>query len=152
MNRLSLRFLLLAVVGAMALLVLQWHFSVAWAGYYSRFPWAGYGQAMGDGHVPAFLTTSPRSLLVGFCVLFALPFVTFWLGGGRPLLSSLALWAGVMGSLVGVWVATSQLRQDSNMWPIDLVFFIFITGVPMMAGALTVLGVQKARKPLKCRP
>src|SRR5579859_745596 len=126
MNRSSLlRMLIFTLVGGLALLMLQWHFSHTWAGYYSRFPWRGYEQAMSEGRVPAFLTTSPRSLLVGCCVLFALPLLTFWSGRERPLLSSLALWAGVMVSLVGVWVTTPQLRQDSNLWPIDMVLLLF---------------------------
>ena len=82
MNRALLRMLLFALVGGLALLILQWHFSLTWAGYYSRFPWQGYGQAMREGRVPAFLTTSPRSLLVGSCALFALPLLTLWFSDG----------------------------------------------------------------------
>ena len=152
MNRAYTRIWLLLLMGAMAFLVLQWHFSHAWAGYYSRFPWRGYEQTMREGHVPAFLTTSPRSLLVGSCILFSLPFLTLWFGFGRPLLSGLALWAGVMVSLVGVWVATPRLRQDSSLWPIDIVFLLFNTGLPLMAGALGVLAIQKARERRKCAP
>jgi hypothetical protein len=150
MNRAYTRLMLLALVGTVALLVLQWHFSRTWVGYYSRFPWPGYEQAMRKGHVPAFLTTSPRSLLVGSCALFALPLSMFW-GIRRPLLSSLlALWVGIMASLVGIWVATPQLRQSSNMWPIDMVLLLFSTGLPLMAGALTVLAIQNAGGLLKC--
>jgi hypothetical protein len=142
MNRSYVRIVLLALAGMVAVLVLQWHFSQAWADYYSRFPWRGYEQAMREGLVPPFLTTSPRSFLVGSCALFAMPLLTLWFGG-RPLRSSLALWTGAMISLLGIWVATPQLRQDSNMWPIDLVFLLFDTGLPLLAGALTVLAVQK---------
>ena len=65
MNRSLIRILFFTLVGAVALLALQWHFSYAWTSYYSRFPWQGYEQAMREGHVPAFLTTSSRSSLVG---------------------------------------------------------------------------------------
>ena len=149
MNRPLLRMLLFVLVGGLAFLILQWHFSQTWAVYYSRFPWRGYEQAMREGRVPAFLTTSPRSSLVGSCALFGLPLLTLWFSDGRPLRYSLALWAGVMVSLVGVWVATPQLRQDSNLWPIDLMLLFFSTGLPIMVGALTVLAIQKARERLR---
>jgi hypothetical protein len=39
-----------------------------------------------------------------------------------------------MGAVVLVWLATAQLRQDSNMWPIDFVFLSVLTGLPMLVG------------------
>ena len=98
---------------------------------------------MAEGHVPAFFTTSPRSLLVGSLVLFLLPLLTLLFGGGQPIKFTLALWAGVMAALVSVWVATPQLRQDSNIWPIDLVLLAFRTGLPLIAGASAVVLIQK---------
>ena len=149
MNRPLLRMSLFALAGGLALLILQWHFSQSWAGYYSRFGWRGYEQAMREGRVPAFLTTSPRSFLLGSSALFALPLLTLWFGGWRPLRSSLALWAGVVVSLVGVWVATPQLRQNANLWPIDMILLFFGIGLPMMAGVLTVLAIEKVNGRLK---
>ena len=142
-NRHFVSILLCAMVGGVAALALQWHFSHAWTSYYSHFPWQGYQQAMQEGHVPAFLTTSPRSLLVGSLVLFLLPSLTLLFAGGRPIKVTLALWAGVMAALVTVWVATPRLRQDSNLWPIDLVLVSFITGLPLIAGASAVVLLQK---------
>jgi hypothetical protein len=102
---------------------------------------------MREGHVPAFLTTSSRSSLVGGMVIFSLPIVTLWFAGGRLISSTLALWAGVMVSLVTTWVATPQLRQDSNMWPIDLVLLAFSTGIPLLVGAVAFIIIRKATKP-----
>ena len=128
---------------------LQWHFSRSWSGYYSRFPWPGYEQAMKQGRVPAFLTDSPRSLRVGFCAIFALPFLTLWRSGRHALISSLALWMGIIVALMGVWLATPQFRQDSNLWPIDLVVLFFCSGLPLMAGAIALITLQKAGGLLK---
>jgi hypothetical protein len=144
MNRPLIRILIFTLVGGMVLLALQWHFSYAWTSYYARFPWQGYQQAMREGPVPAFLTTSSRSSLVGWMVLFSLPFLTFWFAAGRLISSTLALWAGVMVSLVTIWVATPQLRQDSNMWPIDLALLAFSTGIPLLVGAMVFVIIQKA--------
>ncbi len=146
MNRNFAGMVLCAVLGGAAVLVLQWHFSHAWSSYYSRFPWPGYQAAMQGGHVPAFLTSSPRSVLIGCVVLFMLPFVA--LRFGRLPLSTLALWAGVMVALVAVWVATPQLRQDSNLWPIDLVVLSFITGLPLIAGVSAAVLIRKIRERL----
>src|SRR5262249_48496928 len=96
--------------------------------------------------VPAFLTTSPRSLLVGCIFLSLLPFLTLWFAACRLITSTLALWAGVTVSLVGIWVATPQFREDSNMWPIDFVLLAFSTGIPLLLGALAVTIIQKATR------
>ena len=144
MNRTLIRFALFTLVGGVVMLALQWHFSHAWTSYYSHFPWQGYQQAMREGHVPAFLTTSSRSSLVGGMVIFSLPILTLWFAGGRLISSTLALWAGVMISLVTIWIATPQLREDSNLWPIDLVVLGFTTGVPLLLGAVVFAIIQKA--------
>jgi hypothetical protein len=146
MNRPLIRILFFALVGWVVLLALQWHFSHAWTSYYSRFPWQGYQQAMREGHVPAFLTTSSRSSLVGGMVIFSLPILTLWFAGGRLISSTLALWAGVMISLVTTWIATPQLRQDSNMRPIDLVLLAFSSGIRLLVGALVFVMIQKASR------
>ena len=84
--------------------------------------------------------------LVGGMVIFSLPILTFWFAGGRLISSTLALWAGVMVSLVTIWVATPQLRQDSNMWPIDLVLLAFSSGIRLLVGALVFVMIQKASR------
>ena len=144
MNRPFIRTLVFALLGGLAFLALQWQLSHAWTSYYSRFPWRGYEQAMREGHVAPVLTTSPRSLLIGRVVLLLFPLVALWFGAGRPITSTMALWGGVMVSVVAIWAATPQLRQDSNMWPIDLVFLAFCTGIPLLVGALVVIVIQKA--------
>jgi hypothetical protein len=101
---------------------------------------------MREGHVPAFLTTSPRSFLVGSMVLFSLPFLTLWFGASRLMSSTLALWAGVVVSTTGIWVATPQLREDSNLWPIDFALLAFSTGISLWVGALAVLVVEKTKR------
>jgi|SRR5579862_3737290 len=146
MNRPRIRIVVIALLGGMVMLALQWHFSYAWTSYYARFPWQGYQQAMKEGHIPAFLTNSSRSALIGRIVLFSLPFLTFRVAVGRVISSTVALWAGVMVSLVAIWVATPQLRQDSNMWPIDLVFLAFTTGLPLFLGALVFVLIQKSHR------
>ena len=144
MNRPLIRIAFIALVGGVVMLALQWHFSHAWTSYYSQFPWQGYQQAMREGHVPAFLTTSSRSSLVGWMVIFSLPVLTLWFAGGRLISSTSALWAGVMVSLVTIWVATPQLRQDSNMWPIDFLFLAFTTGIPLLLGALVFVIIKNS--------
>jgi hypothetical protein len=133
------------VAGAVTFLFLQWHFSRSWRSYYVHFSWPGYGHAMQDGNVPPSMAGSPRSLLIGEITLCLLPIVTLWFAGSRlknALSATLALWAGVMICAVILWIATPQLRKDSNMWPIDLVFLAFQTGVPLWAGCLVVLTVR----------
>jgi hypothetical protein len=146
MNRPLIRTLLFALVAGVILLALQWHFAHAWTSYYSQFPWPGYQQAMREGHVPAFLTSSSRSSLVGSIVIFSLPILTFWFAGGRLIRSTLALWAGVMISLITTWIATPQLRADGNMWPIDLMFLAFTTGIPLLLGAVVFVMIQKSHR------
>jgi len=143
MNRTLIRFALFTMVGVLVMLALQWHFSHAWTHYYARFPRQGYEQAMQEGHIPAFLTTSSRSALVGWMVIFALPILSFRFAAGRLISSMLALWVGVMVSLVTIWVATPQLRQDSNMWPIDLVGLGLSTAIPLSLGAMVIALLSK---------
>jgi hypothetical protein len=146
MNRPLIRILFFTLVGCVVLLALQWHLSLTWTSYYSRFPWQGYEQAMREGHTPAFLTTSSRSSLVGGMVIISLPILTLWFAGGRLISSTLALWAGVMISLVTIWIATPQLREDSNMWPIDLALLAFSGGIRLLVGALVFMMVRKASR------
>ena len=147
MKRLLIGTLLFALAGAVTVLALQWHFSRCWVTYYSHYPFMGYSQAMKAGLIPPFLTTSTQSLLVTKITLRLLPLLTLWFAGGRlvnMVAAFLALWAGVMFSVLTIWVATPQLRNDSSMWPIDLVFLAFQTGVPLIEGGFAVIVVRAA--------
>ena len=62
-----------AVLGAAVFLLLQLHFSLAWPGYYARFPFKGYERAMEEANIPPFFTTSPRSLLVHVSLFCSCP-------------------------------------------------------------------------------
>lgn len=132
-----------AALGAGAFLLLQLHFAIAWKSYYAHFPFMGYQRAMESGLIPPSLTTSTRSLLVGRVVLVLLPLGSLWFRNGRRRDALLALWSGVMLALVLVWVGTKRLREDSNLWPIDLVFLLFVTGMPLLLGALFQAGLQE---------
>ena len=83
---------------------------------------------------PPFFTSSPRSELVAGAVLFAMTLGMTLLPTGRAALTGVAIWAGVMAAVVVLWVATPPLRNDSDMWPIDLVFLAVNTGVPILLG------------------
>jgi len=133
-----------AALGAGAFLLLQLHFAVTWTSYYAHFPIMGFQRAMESGLIPPFLTTSTRSLLVGRVVLLLLPLGTLWFRNGRRRDALLALWSGVMLVLVLVWIGTKRLREDSNLWPFDLVFLLFVTGVPLLLGAFFQAGLQVA--------
>ncbi len=53
------------------------------------------------------------------------------------------MWVGVMLSVMLIWGGTARLRQDSNMWPIDLVYLSFMTAPPLFLGSAICLVVQK---------
>jgi hypothetical protein len=89
---------------------------------------------MPRGRSPAFFSSSPRSVAIANVVLFATAFALTMIPPGQRPRIGVALWAGVMGTVVLVWLATAQLRQDSNMWPIDFVFLSVLTGLPMLVG------------------
>jgi len=76
--------------------LLHLNFALFWHSFYSRFPLAGYGQAMAEGRVPPFFTQSAASLWITMIVLFATTLVALRLARGRRWLSALAIWAGVM--------------------------------------------------------
>lgn len=69
--------------------------------------------------------------------------MTWWFPGRRLVGAVLALWTGVMLAVLGIWVATPRLREDSNMWPIDLVVIAYQTGAPLVVGTLFFLVVRK---------
>jgi len=140
------RNLLLILVGIIAVLVLQWHVSMAWHSYYSHFPLRGYSSAMQSGLIAPFLTSSTRAYQVTGIFLFLLPLITISLAQRQFLKAGICLWCGVMAAVVAIWVATPKLREDSNMWPIDFLFLGFQAAVPIVAGFLVCVLYVTVRK------
>jgi hypothetical protein len=127
-------------------LVLHLYFVQAWDGTYALHPWTGYA----PGVAPPFFTSSPWSQLVASVVLLVMALALTLIPSGGQRLIGIAMWAGVMAACVVIWVATAKLRNDSNMWPISLVFLAVMTGVPMLIGrALGLLywRIRGRRKP-----
>jgi prolipoprotein diacylglyceryltransferase len=60
--------------------------------------------------------------------------VLFVRGRARAILRG--LWLGAMAGYCTMWLATPALRQDSNMWPIDLVVGGIVMSVPLLIGGL----------------
>ena len=121
---------LYVLAGAVVFLILHIHFVIAWESLYAQHPWTGYN----PGASPAFFSSSPRSVALANVVLFATALALTMIPPGQRPRIGVALWAGVMGAVVLVWLATARLRQDSNMWPIDFVFLAVQTGVPIGVG------------------
>ena len=130
-------------IGAVTMLLLQLHFVLFWKSYYSHFPVQGYQGAMAAGNVSPFFTGSAQSLQITEIVLFALPLLVLWFARESSWTSTLGLWSGVMLSVVIIWLATKRLREDSNMWPIDLVFLSFLTALPLFLGCVTQIVIQR---------
>ena len=136
------------LAAAVVFLILHLYFVLAWNSLYAQFPWPGYA----PGVSPPFFWSSPRSELVAYVILFALALdLTLIPAGRRPWLG-IAMWAGVMGATVLIWIATPQLRNNSNMWPISLVFLSFMTGVPMLLGRTLGLVYWRIRIGQKLEP
>jgi len=129
-------------------LILHLYFVLAWDTLYAPYPWPGYA----PGVSPPVFTSSPSSQLVAYAVLFAIPLGLTLLPAGRRPWMGLAMWAGVMAAIVLVWIATPQLRNNSNMWPISLVFLSFKTGVPMLIGRTIGLLYWRIRIGQKLEP
>jgi hypothetical protein len=121
---------LYVLAGAVVFLILHIHFVLVWDSLYALHPWTGYA----PGRRPAFFSSSPRSVAIANVVLFATALALTMIPPGQRPRIGVALWAGVMGAVVLVWLATARLRQDSNMWPIDFVFLSVLTGLPMLVG------------------
>lgn len=129
-------FVAVVAVGAVTMLLLHLHFVMFWESSYSGFEWRGYEGCIVHGRCPPFFSGTSRSLLITNLVLFFLPLVVFWFARERPWTSTLGLWLGVMLSVVIIWLATKRLREDSNMWPISLVFLSFMTAFPLLLGCV----------------
>jgi hypothetical protein len=137
------------LVGAAAFLLLHLQFALWWESYYSHFPVDGYQAAMAAHRVPPFFASSERSLLVARLVLAVLPLLALPFAGVTPWKAVWAMWGGVMVAVVFIWVATPALRQDSNMWPIDLVFLAVMTGIPLVLGMFAYLLVISVRRQME---
>ena len=129
-------------IGSAAMLLLQLHFVLFWGRYYSLFPLPGYERAMADGIVPPFFTSSIQSFKITMIILFLLPILTLF-SRENSWFSTLGLWSGVMLSVAIIWLATKQLREDSNMWPIDLAFLSLVVALPLLLGALFQVMIKK---------
>jgi hypothetical protein len=134
----------LFAAGFLVLLGLQLQFVLLWNGYYSRFPWPGYSTAMKAGLVPPFLTTSPKSYFMTRITLLFPPLVALLFPKESLVRAWFSLWAGAMAATVAIWVATPRLRNDSNLWPIDLVYLGYVTGLPLFLGIIVVFLVRRA--------
>jgi hypothetical protein len=110
-----------------------------WSAYFGGSTWAGYQ----PGNSPVFFGATPRSLYFFNTVLAGASFflaMNRW-KAGQPT-GALLVFAGAYTVEILIWIATPQLRQDSNLWPIDAVFVAGEAGFPvligrMLAGALT---------------
>lgn len=134
------------LAGFVAFLVLHLHFALMWDAYYSRFPVWGYQSAMAAHRVPPFFVSSARSLLIARIVLAILPVLALPFVSGTPWKAMRAMWGGVMLAVVLIWIATPALRQDSNMWPIDLLYLAVVTGLPLVIGMFAFILVSRVRK------
>jgi len=102
---------------------------------------------MASGRIPPFFSSSERSLLVARIVLAILPLLALPFAGNSPWKAAGGLWVGVMLATIAIWIATPALRQDSNMWPLDLAYLGVVTAIPLFLGALAyVTGKGLARK------
>jgi hypothetical protein len=133
------------LVGLAAILALQAQFFLLWHPFYSRFPWRGYENATAEGNIPPSISGSRMTLYVAMIALLLLPLIVLWFTNARRQAAAILIWAGVMVGVVLVWIATPRLRQDSNMWPIDLVILAIETGIPLAIGA-SIQGLVSSRR------
>lgn len=122
------------LAGAVTMLLLHLDFVMLWESHYSHFPFKGQRDPIA---APPFFSTSARTLLITEIVLFILPLAVLWFAREGSFASTGGLFSGVMLTVVIIWLSTKQLREDSNMWPIDLVLLSIMTGVPLFLGCVT---------------
>jgi hypothetical protein len=131
--------LLLAILFMVAI---QAQFLVLWRPLYAHPTWKGYEIAAERGYDVPFYTTSPRALLATemLLFLFALALLlirrSFW-----PLVVPGLLIGAFLGA-VGVWISTRRLREDSNLWPIDMLFLLVVTAVSIALGSGLAVAVR----------
>jgi len=138
-------FLAFSLAGFLAILALQLQCMLLWGVFYSRFPWEGYSNAMQMGAIPASLTTSQASCALMIVALVLLPLLSFRSPNQRLFPVWSGLWLGVMTGLIAIWISTPQLRNDSNLWPIDLVMLAIATAIPVLVGTVIVFLVRLFR-------
>jgi len=129
------------LIGAVVFLILHMHFVLAWESLYAHYPLKGYA----PGVIPAFFTSSPRSIAIANVVLFAMALGLTIIPPGQRKGIGAALWAGVMIAVVLAWVGTARMRENSNMWPISFVVLVVMTGVPMLVGRTIGLAYWRVR-------
>lgn len=137
-SRLHMFYLLAA---AAVFLALQLYFVVTWDSFYAQHPWPGYAA----GILPPFFMSSPKSVPIGCAVLFATSFMLTLIPSARGPWLGIAMWAGVMCAVVAIWLATPTMRNDSNLWPVDLVVNGAMTGAPMLIGRTVGLVYWRVR-------
>lgn len=128
------------VAGAFIMLLLQMNFALFWKSYYSHFPFKGYLDPIVG---PPFFSASTETLYVTLIVLFILPLVVLWFARASSFVSTLGLLSGVMLANIAIWLSSKQLREDSNMWPIDLVLLTIMTAAPLFLGCITQIVIRK---------
>lgn len=128
------------VAGAFIMLLLQMNFALFWKSYYSHFPFKGYSDPIVG---PPFFSASTETLYVTLIVLFTLPLVVLWFARASSFVSTLGLLSGVMLANIVIWLCSKQLREDSNMWPIDLVLLTIMTAAPLFLGCVTQIVIRK---------
>jgi hypothetical protein len=135
------RLLLYFLAGVVVFLILHLHFVLSWDTLYAHHPWSGYAQAG-----PAFFSASPRSVMVAGAVLFAAALALTLVPMGHERGTGAALWAGVMSAIVLVWVATERERfGEHNVWPLEFLNFLFMTGGTMLVGRIIGLVYWRIR-------
>jgi hypothetical protein len=120
-------------VGAATLLAFQLQLVILWGSYYAHHPFRGYENAIAT--MAPFFSESPRSLLLVAIVLGAVALVAS--RTAHNVIRALVwIWGGAMLASVAWWVATPSLRNDSDMWPIDLVFLGVYLGFPIVVAGI----------------
>jgi prolipoprotein diacylglyceryltransferase len=120
----------------LAIMLLELQVRVLWS-LYSRFPTHGYEEVWTEGKVtPSLAAPSDLIMPVTLVVLGMLGAVTVLFVRGKARAVLPGLWPGAMAAYCAMWLATPALRQDSNMWPIDLVVMEIGVSIPLVIGGL----------------
>jgi hypothetical protein len=121
------------------------YFVVAWDSLYAHYPWRGYAV----GVEPPFFSSSPRSEVVAYAVLFATSLGLTLLPPGRNPKVGIAMWAGVMAaSRAGPSVISStpfrkKWRPAMRRCRTSAVVFGFLSFV-VIAGASAAYAAPRA--------
>jgi len=126
-------------LGFIVMLLLQFNFVLFWDSYYSHYPFLGNSQST---TYPPFFSISVRSLEITVATLFLVPLLALWFSRAGSLVATLGLLIGVMMATVIIWLSSEKMRQDSNMWPIDLVLLTIMTGAPLFLGCIAQVSIK----------